>query len=99
MIEFHPPGPPEGPGGGIPGPVRAAQQRAGVAVLLLRHGATVSGQRLIDELWGENPPVSARKVVQTYVSKLRHLLPADVLVTRATGYALRVDPDVIDAAC
>jgi len=99
MIEFHLLGPLEVLDGGIPVPVRAAKQRAVLAILLLRAGATVSGQRLIEELWGENPPVSARKVVQTYVSKLRHVLPPDVLVTRATGYALRVDPEVIDAAC
>ena len=38
------------------------------------------------------PPVSARKVVQTYMSKLRQILPAGMLVTRQTGYGLWCRP-------
>jgi predicted ATPase/DNA-binding SARP family transcriptional activator len=75
----------------------APKQRALLAVLLLRAGATVSGHRLINDLW-EQPPVSARKVLQTYISKLRRLLPDGMLLTRPTGYTLLLDPDDLDAA-
>ena len=78
-------------------PVSAAKQRALLVLLLLKSGTTVSGSRLIDDLW-ERPPVSARKVLQTYVSKLRQVLPDGMLLTRPTGYTLLVGPDALDAA-
>ena len=78
-------------------PVSAAKQRALLVVLLLRAGTTVSGRRLIEDLW-EQPPVSARKVLQTYVSKLRQVLPDGMLLTRPAGYTLLVGPDDLDAA-
>lgn len=77
--------------------VSAAKQRALLAALLLRAGTTVSGHRLIDDLW-EQPPVSARKVLQTYISKLRQVLPNGTLLTRTAGYTLLVGPDDLDAA-
>jgi DNA-binding SARP family transcriptional activator len=98
VIEFRLLGPFEMLHDGIPVPIPAAKQRAVLAILLLHAGGTVSGQRLIDELWGERVPVSARKVIQTYVSKLRQVLPVGILATRATGYVLCVDREVIDAA-
>ena len=78
-------------------PVSAAKQRALLAMLLLKSGTTVSGSRLIEDLW-ERPPVSARKVLQTYVSKLRQVLPDGMLLTRPAGYTLLVGPDDLDAA-
>jgi len=76
--------------------IPAAKQRAVLAILLLRADTTVPGRKLIDELWDE-PPVTARKVIQTYISKLRRVLPAGLLVTSATGYRLRLDVDDLDA--
>ena len=52
----------------------APKQRALLAVLLLHRGERVSTERLIDEIWGERPPVSANKIVQGYVSSLRRVL-------------------------
>ena len=49
----------------------APKQRALLAVLLLHRGEPVSSDRLIDEIWGEQPPASANKIVQGYVSNLR----------------------------
>jgi predicted ATPase/DNA-binding SARP family transcriptional activator len=96
-MEFHLLGPLEVLDQGVRVPIPAAKQRAVLAILVLRARTTVSGQRLIEELWGEHPPVSARKVVQTYISRLRQVLPAGMLVTRATGYVLCVDPAEVDA--
>lgn len=76
--------------------ITAAKQRALLAILLLRAGSTVPGHRLIDELWAR-PPVSARKVLQIYVSKLRQVLSDGMLLTRPAGYTLRLAPqDVLD---
>ena len=61
------------------------QQRALLAVLLLHRGDPVSSDRLIDELWGEQAPASAIKIVQGYVSNLRKVLGDGLLITRGRG--------------
>ena len=48
--------------------------RALLAVLALRRGRVVSYERLIDELWGEDPPAQARDTLQVNVSRLRKAL-------------------------
>ena len=75
------------------GPTR---QRALLARLLLDANRTLAVDRLVDDLWGAEAPLSAVKMVHIYVSKLRRLLPTGVLVTRAPGYALEIPPDAID---
>lgn len=64
------------------------RQRALLAVLLLHANEVVSVDRLIDDLWGELPPVTAAKIVQNHVSQLRRALGEERLVTRAHGYLL-----------
>src|SRR4051812_44866660 len=80
------------------GPVAlgGAKQRALLALLLLSANRVVSRERLIDELWGDQPPVTAVQSVQVYVSRLRKLLPPGTLQTRAPGYMLKVDPERVD---
>jgi hypothetical protein len=41
----------------------APQQRALLAVLVLHRGEAVSSDRLIDEIWGEQPPASANMLI------------------------------------
>src|SRR2546425_6221206 len=72
------------------------KQRGLLAVLLVHANEVVSSDRLIDELWGEDVPPTAAKTVQVFVSRLRKALGDDVLVTRAPGYLLRVDPGSLD---
>jgi DNA-binding SARP family transcriptional activator len=74
------------------------KQRALLAALLVRAGEVVSTDRLIDDLWGEEPPRTAGTSLQNFVSQLRKLLGPEVLVTRAPGYALAVEPAAVDAA-
>src|SRR3954447_18106416 len=76
--------------------------RALLARLALSPGRVVSVDALTDALWGEDLPADAPNAVQIRVSKLRRALvaaglPADVLVTRAPGYQLAVDPEAVDA--
>jgi DNA-binding SARP family transcriptional activator len=72
------------------------KQRALLAVLLLNANRVVARERLIDELWGDDPPDKAVKAVQTYVSQLRKLLPQGILQTRQPGYVLQVPPESVD---
>jgi YVTN family beta-propeller protein len=77
----------------------AAKQRALLAMLALQPNQRVSARRLIEGLWGEQPPASAPKMVQLYVSQLRKLLDGNgsEIVTRGGGYELRLPADAVDA--
>lgn len=82
-------------------PLRLAgrRQRALLALLLLHANEVVSSDRLIDEVWGEEPPGTGANALQARVSQLRKALaPAagEILVTRAPGYLLRVEPGELD---
>src|SRR5262245_32260977 len=70
--------------------------RALLARLVLDFNRTVSVDRLVDDLWGEDVPETAVKMVHIYVSQLRKVLPAGVLVTRSPGYALEVEAGSLD---
>jgi len=70
--------------------------RALLARLALEPNRTVSVERLVDDLWGDEVPESATKMIHIHVSALRKVLPPDTLQTRKPGYALAVDPDAID---
>jgi DNA-binding SARP family transcriptional activator len=75
------------------------KQRALLAILLLHANEAVSTDRLIDELWGTEPPETAGKALQVYVSRLRKLLAPEadgILATRPPGYALELGPHELD---
>jgi DNA-binding SARP family transcriptional activator/tetratricopeptide (TPR) repeat protein len=76
--------------------LRRPKQRALLAVLLLRARETVSSEVLIDELWGESPPRTARAALQNYVAQLRGALGPGVLESRGGGYFLDAAPEQID---
>jgi peptide/nickel transport system substrate-binding protein len=97
-LEFRILGPFEVSRDGSPVDIPAGKPRALLALLLLRAGDVVSVDTLVDELWGERPPATAAKNVQGYVARLRRALGNGVLVTRAPGYALRIDEKGLDAA-
>ena len=77
-------------------PLRAAKPRALLAILLLSRNRVVSLDRIVDELWSDEPPETATKAAQVYVSQLRKLL-GDRLERRAPGYVLRVEEGEADA--
>ncbi len=74
------------------------KQRSLLAVLLLQANELVSTDRLIDQLWGAKPPVTASKAIQVYVSRLRKSLGDGRVTTRAPGYVLHVDSAELDLA-
>jgi DNA-binding SARP family transcriptional activator len=72
------------------------KQRALLARLLLDVNRTVTVERLVEDLWGDEVPDSAVKMVQIHVSQLRKLLPSQVLLTRTPGYTVELDPAAVD---
>ncbi len=78
-------------------PLGGRKPRALLARLALDANRTVAVQRLVDDLWGDEVPDSAAKMVQIYVSQLRKVLPAGVLQTRPPGYLIEIEPEAVDA--
>jgi len=74
------------------------KQRSLLAILLLHANEIVATDRLIGELWGESPPATVAKSIQSYVMRLRRELGPERLTTRAPGYVLNVGPDELDLA-
>ena len=73
-----------------------AKQRAALVVLALHANRVVAHERLIEALWDEEPPETARKALQVYVSQLRKVLGRDRLETKPRGYLLRLGPEELD---
>ncbi len=92
-VDFRVLGPLEAGDGREPLALGPRKQRALLARLLLDAGRTVSVERLLDDLWGDELPDTAVKMVQIYVSGLRKALPVDRLRTRAPGYCLELAPE------
>ena len=74
------------------------KQRAVLANLLLRANHLVPADVLIDEVWGDEPPETARNALQSYASHLRKALGAERLEGSRAGYRLRAEPSELDAA-
>jgi DNA-binding SARP family transcriptional activator/basic membrane lipoprotein Med (substrate-binding protein (PBP1-ABC) superfamily) len=98
-VEFRVLGPLEARLGGRNVPLSGAKQRAVLAVLLLRAGEVVTVERLVDEVWGDDPPPSAAHSLESYVSRLRQLFNGHgpAIVRRGAGYALELCGATLDA--
>ena len=86
---------------GEPVPLGRLKERLVLAILLLHANEFVPRERLIDELWGEAPPPTAKKAVNVYVSQLRKALARnghDPITTADGGYRLEVDDDGLDVS-
>ena len=81
---------------GVALPLGGVRERSLLAILLLHPNEPVPTDRVVDELWGEDPPKAAVKTVQVYMSRLRKLLGAQTIRSRPGGYMLCVDPGAID---
>ncbi|MFN8233511.1 MAG: BTAD domain-containing putative transcriptional regulator [Actinomycetota bacterium] len=93
MLDFRVLGPVEVHRDGEQIPLGGRQQRALLAALALRANELVSAERLIEELWPEDPPDTADHLVHVYVSRLRKAMgddDHDVLATRQPGYELAI---------
>ncbi|MFF3863568.1 BTAD domain-containing putative transcriptional regulator [Streptomyces sp. NPDC002209] len=82
-----------------------SKQRALLGALVVRAGHVLSAERLIHELWGDRPPVSAANALQAHVARLRRLLQGGAadgdghewIATRSMGYLLRPGRATADA--
>lgn len=89
---------------GAAGPLRVppGRQEVILAALLLESNRVVSTSQLVDLIWEDNPPETARTQVQICVSRLRKLLAGAegevTLVTRPPGYVLHTNAGNVDAA-
>ncbi len=82
-----------------PLPLGPPKQRLLLAVLLARPGSIITTDELVDALWGEAPPSSARENLRTYVHQLRRLIGADRLTGAGrSGFAVLADTAELDAA-
>ncbi len=96
-MEFRILGPLEVEEGGVRLALGGPLQRLVLAELVLDANRVVSTDRLIDALWGSEPPDTARATLLAYVSRLRGLLGRDRIVARAPGYALVAARAEVDA--
>jgi DNA-binding SARP family transcriptional activator len=87
---------------GPKGPVGIAslRQRIILTLLLLEANRVVSVDRLIEAVWGDNPPSTARGQIHICISMVRRALEqagiAPVVETDPSGYLCRIDDDAVD---
>jgi DNA-binding SARP family transcriptional activator len=81
--------------------IRGKRIRALLAILLMYPGQVVSIERIIDDIWLDDPPRSAVENVRTYIYQLRSLLghgsTRSAIESQPGGYRLVLDPDALDA--
>ena len=97
-MDFRVLGPFEVVEGGRTVDLGGAKQRALLALLAINANRVVTRDRLVEALWEDEPPETAGKALQVYVSQLRKQLGRERLETRSNGYLLRLDPDELDLA-
>lgn len=74
----------------------AGKQAALLAALALEPGRTIARDRLIDQLWPEDPPETAAKSLDVYVWRLRQAIPALPIEKSGTGYRLAAAWEDVD---
>ena len=73
---------------GAPVAIPGAKPRAVLTMLGLHHGSVVAADTLVELLWGEDPPRTAAKALQTHISALRRALGDGFVLTQGTGWSL-----------
>ena len=82
----------------VDGPGRLGpHDRVVLQALATRLGQPVSADELVDAVWGDRPPASATKNLQSSIVRLRKVLGAAAIETSHHGYVLAVPPDQVDA--
>ncbi len=85
---------------GQPVAVGGPKERGVLAWLACSANRPVSMASLVDVVWGDDPPPTAVKTLQGYVSRLRGVLGSGASIERAgVGYKLVIDPAAVDVAC
>ena len=71
---------------GLPVSIPGAKPRAILTMLGLHGGSVVSADTLVELLWGDDPPRTAAKALQTHISSLRRTLGDGFVLTEGTGW-------------
>src|SRR5690554_5160725 len=77
-------------------PVAAPQEQALVIALAIAAPDGVASGRLIDTLWGDEPPPSAAVMLKSLVHRLRRRHGSELIGTVTGGYRLGLPPDRTD---
>jgi DNA-binding SARP family transcriptional activator/tetratricopeptide (TPR) repeat protein len=77
-------------------PPARPQQNVVLAALLVDGDRPVPVDRLIDRVWGDDPPAQARRTLHTHVTRIRRQVGAVALTRHDGGYHLRADPENVD---
>jgi DNA-binding SARP family transcriptional activator len=96
VLDFRVLGPLEVERDGAPVELVGQRPRAALVLLLLEANRVVPTDRLIDALWGRQPPATAPAALRNVVSQLRKLLGAETIETRPPGYLLRLNGAGVD---
>ena len=88
---------------GAPVDLGGTKQRAVFALLAMQPKRVVAMDRLIDDLWHEDPPAQATVTLRAYISRLRRVLEAQRtdgaavrIRTQPPGWVLDIDPGDVD---
>lgn len=73
-----------------------AKRRAVLAALALSAGRAVPVSRLVDLVWGADPPRTADKTLQAHVTRLRAVLGRDAIARVGAAYRLDMPADAVD---
>ena len=77
-------------------PLGGGKLRALLTVLVMHAGRAVSPERLIGEVWADEPPVDATGALQALVARLRRILGRDAVTSEPGGYRLDAEPGAVD---
>ncbi|TDQ55433.1 AfsR/SARP family transcriptional regulator [Actinorugispora endophytica] len=80
---------------GEPVSVGGPRQRCVLGALLADLGREVPFDRLVEFLWDDRPPRTAKSVIHVQISHLRRAFP-ELIRTTAGGYLAQTDPDRVD---
>ncbi len=86
---------------GRPVKLGGPKERRVLAVLAVHLGESVSEARLADVLWGDDPPPTATKTLQSYISRLRKAVATTGglrIDSVESGYVLHGAPHAVDVA-
>jgi predicted ATPase/DNA-binding SARP family transcriptional activator len=83
---------------GAPLAVRGVKARTLLATLALHRGEPLAADRLIDILWGEDPPGNPGNALQALVAALRRVVGPGNVATTDAGYALAISAEDLDVA-
>ena len=95
-VRFQLLGPLQASDGDAPIAIGGPKQRLVLAHLLLNLNQTVPTDHLIDAVWGDEPPETARGTLQSYISRLRGSFGPEAIEGGARGYRFRAAPEDLD---